>query len=119
MAQTPIEVKLPGCGGVAHIRSFVKNKERKAVQRATVASGEIDPSDIKDGEDEVSFKIKAVDAVSTIDVQTKFLLLDYNGDSETPYETMMESEFEQDMDAVEKAVTKVFNKNKGKNAEKK
>lgn len=116
MAQVPIEVKLPGCDGVAHIRSFVKNKERKAVQRALVSNSEFDPNTIEDKGEEVSFNIKAVDAVSNIDIKTKFLLLDYNGNSENPYEEMMESEFEEDMDAVETAVARVFDKNKSKEA---
>lgn len=106
MAQSPITVKLPGCGGEAVIRGFVKNKDRKAIQRISLEGTEVSPEDVKD--DKVTLKLRGENMLRVNEEQVRRLLISYNGDADTPYDTMMDSEYEEDMEAVEQAVQKVF-----------
>lgn len=110
MAQAPITIKLPSSTPeeekVAVIRSFVKNKDRKAIQRISLEGTELSPEDVKD--DQVTVKLRGENMIKVTEEQVRRLLISYEGDANTPYETMMDSEHEEDMDAVEKAVQKVF-----------
>jgi hypothetical protein len=111
MAQANITINLPKSTAddkTAIIRGFVKNKDRKAVRRASLADTEIDPSEMK-GE-EVTIKLKAANMAGVTDTQVQCLLISYEGNTENPFEAMMDSEFEEDMEAVEAAVQKLFDK---------
>lgn len=108
MAQEDITIKLPGSGGEAVIRGFVKNKDRKAIKRLSLLGTEVSPDDIKD--DVVKVKLKAENMVEVSSEQVRRLLISYDGDTENPYEAMLESKFEEDMDAVEEAAQDVFGK---------
>jgi hypothetical protein len=111
MAQENIIVKLPKSkseNATAVIRGFVKNKDRKAIRRASLIGTEIDPKDIGE-DDKVNIKLKAENMGGVVDEQVKRLLISYEGNTEDPYEALLESEYEEDMTAVEEAVQKVFN----------
>lgn len=114
MAQENITVKLPGSKGIAVIRGFVKNKDRKAVQRVLVGNKEFG-----EGDDVETVKVPASNLFDSVEVQVKALLLsvtDKDGNmAEDPYEWLLDSKYEDDMTAVEAAVQKVFG-NGGKKA---
>lgn len=120
MAQENITVKLPGSGGVAEIRSYVKNKDRRAIRRAALASKEFDQKEMEANKDgEVSFKIKGDSLTDILDLQIKCLLVAYDGNTEDPFAALEDSEYEEDMEAVENAVKAVFDKGSSEGAEKK
>lgn len=108
MPQAPITIQLPGSGGEAILRSFVKNKDRKAIQRLSLAGTEISQEDIKD--DKAQVKLQAQNMVDVTSEQVKRLLISYDGNTEDPYRAMEESEYEEDMDAVETAAQKIFDR---------
>lgn len=114
MAQAPITIQLPGSKGEAVIRAFVKNKDRKAIQRISLEGTELSPEDVKD--DQVTVKLRGENMIRVTEEQVRRLLISYDGDSDTPYDTMMDSEFEEDMEAVEKEVQKVFGEGGDANA---
>jgi hypothetical protein len=105
MAQENITVKLPGSKGTAVIRSFVKNKDRKAVQRALMAGKEMGQND-----DPQNITIPASNLTDMVEAQVRALLISVNDITDDPYEVLMESEFEKDLTTVEEAVQKVFDK---------
>lgn len=112
MAQENITIKLPKSTAenpTAIIRGFVKNKDRKAIRRASLMGTEIDPKDI-DENDKINIKLKAENMGDVTDEQVKRLLISYEGITENPFDALLESEYEDDMNAVEAAVQKVFNK---------
>jgi len=122
MAQENITVKLPGCGGEAIIRPFVKNKDRRAIRRAVMASKEFSQQELEaagDDDGNMSFTIKGNDLNDVMDVKVKCLLLSYDGNTDDPFNAMNESEYEEDMNAVEEAIKTVFDKEDEKNSEKK
>lgn len=112
MAQAPITIELPGSTEdnkrEAVVRSFVKNKDRKAIQRISLKDTEIDPEEVKD--DQVRVKMRAENMVDVTSEQVRRLLISYLGNTDDPYEALLESEHEEDMDAVEEAVQKIFDK---------
>ncbi len=111
MAQENITVELPGCGGEAVIRSYIKNKDRKAISRMVFAGKEFKQSELveasKKGED-IELTIPGVNLGSVTNEQTRRLLISYDGNTKEPYEEMMESEYKEDMDVVENVVRAVF-----------
>lgn len=122
MAQENITVKLPGSGGEAIIRPFVKNKDRRAIRRAVIASKEFSQKELEAAEDnngDMTFTIKGDDLNDVMDVKIKCLLLSYEGNTDDPFGAMDESQYEQDMNAVEEAVKNVFDKEDDKNSAKK
>lgn len=111
MSRENITVQLLGCGGIAEIRSFIKNRDRKAVQRAMLASKEYKQSDLKASEGgSIELTIAGSDLVDITGEQTRCLLVSFNGIVDNPYEAMLDSECEEDMLAVETAASEVFNK---------
>jgi hypothetical protein len=111
MAQAPVTIKLPGCGGEAVLRSFVKNKDRKAIRRIALKGTEVAPEDL-DGLEEGKVKIKMAgeNMVAVTTEQVRRLLISYDGVSENPYDAMLDSEYEEDMEAVEAAAQRIFEK---------
>lgn len=105
MAQENITIKLPGSKTEAVIRSFVKNKDRKNVQRALMAGKEMGQND---NPEEIT--IPAENLTDMVEAQVRALLISVDGNTDDPYEVLMESEFEEDLTAVEEAVQKVFDK---------
>lgn len=122
MAQEDITVKLPGSGGEAIIRPFVKNKDRRAIRRAAIARKEFKQEELEaagDSEGNMTFTLKGDDLIDVMDIQIKCLLLSYDGNTDDPFSAMSESEYEEDMTAVEEAVKKVFDKGDAKTSGKK
>lgn len=108
MAQENITVKLPGCGGEAVIRGYIKNGDRKAVQGIMLASQKFNSDNLADSRGNVTFTIDGTTLTAVTEEQTRRLLISYNGNSMDPYSAMLDSEFQEDMDAVEAAVREVF-----------
>lgn len=115
MAQENTIIDLPGSGGKAEIRSFVKNKDRKAVQRVLVGNKEFG-----EGDDTSQIKVPASNLFDSVEIQVRALLIsvrDKEGNQhEDPYEALLESEYSEDLDAVEAAVQKVFGSGNDKDA---
>ena len=105
MAQENITIKLPGSKGEAVIRSFVKNKDRKRVQRALMAGKEM-----REGDNPENITIPGSSLTDMVEAQVRSLLISVDGVTDDPYEVLMESVHEQDLIAVEEAVQKVFDK---------
>ncbi len=105
MAQENTTIKLPKSGVDAVIRSFVKNKDRKAVQRALMAGKEMGQND-----DPENITIPASNLTNMVEAQVRALLIAVDGDTNDPYNILMESEHEEDLAAVEEAVQKIFDK---------
>lgn len=122
MAQENITIKLPGSGGEATIRPFVKNKDRRAIRRAAIAKKEFKQEELEaagDSDGNMTFTLKGDDLIDVMDIQLKCLLLSYEGNTEDPFGAMSDSQYEEDMSAVEDAVKKVFDMGDKKNSEKK
>ena len=116
MAQENQIIDLPGSGGKAEIRSFVKNKDRKAVQRVLVGSKEFGEND-----DTSKIKVPASNLFDSVEVQVRALLIslrdkDNNLFEGDPYDVLLESEYSEDLDAVEAAVQKIFGNGNDKDA---
>lgn len=112
MAQENITVKLSG-DRTAVIRSFVKNKDRRKIQRAMLAGKEYTSEELEamdNGKGEIKMTISRESLVGVTEVQIECLLLEYNGNTYDPFNELMESDSEEDYDLIEKAVVGVFGK---------
>lgn len=112
MAQENITVKLSG-DRTAVIRSFVKNKDRRKIQRAMLAGKEYTSEELEamdSGKGEIKMTISRESLVGVTEVQIECLLLEYNGNTYDPFNELMESDSEEDYDLIEKAVVGVFGK---------
>lgn len=122
MAQDNTIIEL-GEGRKAVIRSFVKNKDRRRIQRAMLSGKEYTQEELErmdDGKGEIKMTISRESLVGVTEVQVECLLIEYNENRFNPFEELMESDNEDDYDRIEKAVVEVFNKaGNQKTAEKK
>lgn len=112
MAQENITVKLSG-DRTAVIRSFVKNKDRRKIQRAMLAGKEYTSEELEamgNGKGEIKMTISRESLVGVTEVQIECLLLEYNGNTYDPFNELMESDSEEDYDLIEKAIVGVFSK---------
>ncbi len=112
MAQENITVKLSG-DRTAVIRSFVKNKDRRKIQRAMLAGKEYTSDELEamdNGKGEIKMTISREALVGVTEVQIECLLIEYNGNRHDPFEELMDSDSEEDYDLIEKAVVGVFGK---------
>lgn len=112
MAQENITVTLSG-DRTAVIRSFVKNKDRRKIQRAMLSgkeytSEELEAMDNSKGEIKMTISREAL--VGVTEVQIECLLIEYNGNRHDPFEELMDSDSEEDYDLIEKAVVGVLGK---------
>lgn len=106
MAQEPKTIELNG-GRTAVIRSFVRNKDRRKVIRAALANQEM-TGNSADANGDIQFTLKGSDAIDYVDAQVEALLIEYNGNADTPFEELMDSEFEEDMNTISEAVQAIF-----------
>lgn len=106
MAQDPTTIELKD-GRTATIRSFVRNKDRRKVLRAALASQELSEDSVSSNGD-VQFTLKGSDAIDYVDAQVEALLLEYNGNTRTPYKELEDSEHEDDYTTISEAVQKIF-----------
>lgn len=112
MAQENITVTLSG-DRTAVIRSFVKNKDRRKIQRAMLAGKEYTSEELEamdNGKGEIKMTISREALVGVTEVQIECLLIEYNGNRHDPFEELMDSDSEEDYDLIEKAVVGVFGK---------
>lgn len=112
MTQENITVKLSG-DRTAVIRSFVKNKDRRKIQRAMLAGKEYTSEELEamdNGKGEIKMTISREALVGVTEVQIECLLIEYNGNRHDPFEELMDSDSEEDYDLIEKAVVGVFGK---------
>lgn len=112
MAQENITVNLSG-DRTAVIRSFVKNKDRRKIQRAMLAGKEYTSEELEamdNGKGEIKMTISRESLVGVTEVQIECLLLEYDGNRYDPFNQLMESDSEEDYDLIEKAVVGVFGK---------
>ena len=112
MAQENITVSLSG-DRTAVIRSFVKNKDRRKIQRAMLAGKEYTSEELEamdNGKGEIKMTISREALVGVTEVQIECLLIEYNGNRHDPFEELMDSDSEEDYDLIEKAVVGVFGK---------
>lgn len=112
MAQENITVTLSG-DRTAVIRSSVKNKDRRKIQRAMLAGKEYTSEELEamdNGKGEIKMTISRESLVGVTEVQIECLLIEYNGNRYDPFHELMESDSEEDYDLIEKAVVGVFGK---------
>ena len=112
MAQENITVTLSG-DRTAVIRSFVKNKDRRKIQRAMLAGKEYTSEELEamdNGKGEIKMTISREALVGVTEVQIECLLIEYNGNRHDPFEELMDSDSEEDYNLIEKAVVGVFGK---------
>ena len=112
MAQENITVTLSG-DRTAVIRSFVKNKDRRKIQRAMLSGKEYTSEELEamdNGKGEIKMTISREALVGVTEVQIECLLIEYNGNRHDPFEELMDSDSEEDYDLIEKAVVGVFGK---------
>lgn len=107
MAQEPTIVKL-STGGEAVLRSFVKIKDRRAARRALFEGQTItvDTNNASSIDEQVDMAL--INAIDNIDIKIERLLLSFNGNSDDPFDALMESESEEDYVAIQEAVSKIF-----------
>ncbi len=105
MAQAPITIQLPS-GGEAILRSFVKNKDRKAIQRLSLQGTELSPEDVQD--DKVTVKLRGENMIAVTEEQVRRLLISYRGITDNPYDALMDSESEEDLEIIEKKAQEIF-----------
>ena len=112
MAQENIIVQLDK-ERTAVIRSFIKNKDRRKIQRAMLAGKEYTQEELEamdNGKGELKMTISRESLVGVGEVQIECLLLEYNGNSFDPFTELMDSDNENDYDLIEAAVGKIFTK---------
>ena len=112
MAQENTTIEL-GEGRKAVIRSFVKNKDRRRIQRAMLSGKEYTQEELErmdNDKGEIKMTISRESLVGVTEVQVECLLIEYNENRFDPFEELMESDNEDDYDRIEKAVVAVFNK---------
>lgn len=96
-------IKLPS-GGEAIIRGFVTIRDRQKVNAIIFGDKEADEQDVASGK----IKVKFVNLLESVEEQIKLLIISFNGNSENPYEALMECTNEEDYNAVRDAVTELF-----------
>lgn len=110
MAQENIQITLPKSGLIATIRPFVRNRDRKAVQRELFASQKYDLNELKEDSEEMKMLIGGEALIGTAEAQCRRLLISVGDNTENPYDVLLDSPHEEDIITVEKAVNKIFEK---------
>lgn len=103
MDRENIVLHLPKSGVEAVIRSFVKNRDRKAVQRALMAGKELHQDD-----DPTKIGIPAENVGKMVEAQCRALLISVGDETVNPYDVLLDSEYSEDLDVVEAEVQKIF-----------
>lgn len=96
-------LRLPKSGVEAVIRSVVKNRDRKAVQRALMTGKELHQDD-----DPTKIGIPAENVGKMVEAQCRALLVSVGGETVNPYDVLLDSEYAEDLEAVESEVQKLF-----------
>ena len=93
-------------GRWAVVRGFIKNRDRSAYNQAVFGSQKVSMSELEAGDGEISLEMGGM--VGASDHLIKRLLLDYCGNTENPFEALMDSEFGDDYEIIGKRVQEVF-----------
>ena len=92
-------------GRYAVIRNFLKNRDRSKIRKAAFANKNYSAGELQQG---MEIEVSGEALIGMQEVQIETLLMDYNGERETPFEALMDSEFEDDFNKITEAVGAVF-----------
>lgn len=108
MAQENVTVKL-STGGEAVLRGFVRIKDRRAVRRALFEGQTVS---VSDDEMDESIEMSLANAMDVTDLKVERLLISFDGETEEPFEALMNSTSEEDYMAIQKAASTIFGDDK-------
>ena len=93
-------------GRYAVLRNFLKNRDRSRFQRGMLAGKEYSASELKE---DMEIKLVGDAMIGAMELQAEILLMDYNGERENPFESLMESEYEADYNTIVTKASEIFN----------
>ncbi len=94
-------------GRYAVVRNFLKNRDRSRIRRAMFAGKEYVAKDLREG---FELTISGQALTDLVDSQIEIFLVDYCGNTENPFDALMDSEFEEDYEKISQAVQEVVQK---------
>ncbi len=105
-----IQVKLDG-GRTATIRGFLRVRDSNKIQRALLGNQEFSEEQLeKDNLEKIT--VSGSGLLDSMEMSVKLLLLEYCGNTDRPFEALMDSEFSEDYEKIQNAAQKVANKGK-------
>lgn len=93
-------------GRYAILRGYIKNRDRSKYRQMIFAGKTIGRKDFQDTNGEISLSMDAI--VGSADTLIEMLLLDYCGETKTPFESLMDSVHGDDYDQISEAVQEIF-----------
>jgi len=93
-------------GRYAVVRAFIKNRDRSAYNSLVFGGQKIPMKDLESGNGEISLEMSGM--IGASDHLIKMLLLDYCGNTQEPFEVLMDSEFGDDYEIIGREVQEVF-----------
>lgn len=94
-------------GRYAVVRNFLKNRDRSRIRRAVLSGKEYTSKEFKKG---FEMTVSGAALADLTDSQIEIFLVDYNGNTEDPFDALMDSEFEEDYIKISNAVQNIVQK---------
>lgn len=93
-------------GRYAVVRAFIKNRDRDIYNSLVFGGREIHAEGLESSDGGI--KLKIGDILNANNRLIEMLLLDYCGDTNAPFEALMDSEFGDDYEIIGKEVQEIF-----------
>lgn len=93
-------------GRYAVVRAFIKNRDCSTYNSLVFGGQKIPMKDLESGNGEISLEMSGM--IGANDHLIKMLLIDYCGDTNAPFDALMDSEFRDDYEIISKEVQEIF-----------